>query len=289
MSGIGHSAMRRVHIVTFGNDGAARTFTLRRSLIGCGAALKVALIAWAGISLYLLVFRDTLVGKLMADQAQMRAAYEEKLVTERARLDEARSRQASAQYTFEGRAFAVAPGSARDPHGDCGELLRDPNRSEQALIRASGFSARRRMHGPFTQGAVLRRRTRRPGEGDQRFFRPKAAPDRRRHECFFLCRGWAGPCGAFEWRRGGLSLPTGCTRSRTARPPGELVRRARPSPSLGPTWPVSIETVVNSLDTVERLQVEALEHANSRAAVEIDQLRGALKRSASILGVSRAP
>jgi murein DD-endopeptidase MepM/ murein hydrolase activator NlpD len=45
------------------------------------------------------------------------------------------------------------------------------------------------------------------------------------------------------------------------------------------TKPVSIETVVNSLDTVERLQVEALEHANSRAAVEIDQLRGALKRS----------
>ncbi len=37
--------------------------------------------------------------------------------------------------------------------------------------------------------------------------------------------------------------------------------------------------MVNSLDTVERLQVEALEHANSRAAVEIDQLRGALKRS----------
>lgn len=49
--------------------------------------------------------------------------------------------------------------------------------------------------------------------------------------------------------------------------------------TLLPAKPVSIERVVNSLDTVERLQVEALAHANSRAAVEIEQLRGALKRS----------
>ena len=73
MSGIGNPALRRVHVVTFSKDGAARTLTLRRSLIGSCAALKLALIAWAGFSLYLLVFRDTLVGDLMADQARMRA------------------------------------------------------------------------------------------------------------------------------------------------------------------------------------------------------------------------
>jgi hypothetical protein len=89
MSDVRVTAMRRVHIVTFAPDGGSRTVSLRRSLLIGGALLKVLLIVWAAFSLYLLLFRDTLVGKLVADQAQMRVEYEQKLAAERMKLDEA--------------------------------------------------------------------------------------------------------------------------------------------------------------------------------------------------------
>src|SRR5882762_9242354 len=97
MSYSGAIAMRRVHIVTFAKDGATRTVTLRRSLILIGILLKLALILWTGFSLYLLVFRDTLVGRLIADQEQMRVDYEGKLAAQRLKLDESATKQASAQ------------------------------------------------------------------------------------------------------------------------------------------------------------------------------------------------
>lgn len=281
MSGIGHSAMRRVHIVTFGNDGAARTFTLRRSLIGCGAALKVALIAWAGISLYLLVFRDTLVGKLMADQAQMRAAYEEKLVAERARLDEARSRQASAQYTFEGRLRDLLSRQAQleTRTETVAQLLRtptDPNKPHSRVWLLGPTANARTVHAgssPSEAHPVDPVRAISDFSGQK----PHPIDDGTNVSSFAEDgQGHAGPSNGAE------GAPAFQPAARAVAPPGPRASSFDGSTravSLGPTRPGSIETVVNSLDTVERLQVEALEHANSRAAVEIDQLRGALKRS----------
>ncbi len=280
MSGIKNAALRRVHVVTFSKDGAARTLTLRRSLVGSCAALKLALIAWAGFSLYLLIFRDTLVGDLMADQARMRAGYEERLAADQAKLDEARSRQASVQFTFEGRLRQLLSRQAEleTRTETVAQLLRspaDPNkqRSRVWLVGegANAGAARAGAHAPDPQPAE-------PAKATTDFTGQKPRPiddnanissyAEERQGAADPANGVPAPPAVPMLRRGG---PLG--------PKASLFDGVAVSTSLSATKPVSIETVVNSLDTVERLQVEALEHANSRAAVEIDQLRGALKRS----------
>ena len=280
MPGIKNAALRRVHVVTFSKDGAARTLTLRRSLVGSCAVFKLALIAWAGFSLYLLIFRDTLVGDLMADQTRMRAVYEERLAADQVKLDEARSRQASTQFTFEGRLRQLLSRQAEleTRTETVAQLLRspaDPNkqRSRVWLVGegANAGAARAGAHAPDPQPAE-------PAKATTDFTGQKPRPiddnanissyAEERQGAVDPAKGVPAPPVAPMLRRGG---PLG--------PKASLFDGVAVSTSLSATKPVSIETVVNSLDTVERLQVEALEHANSRAAVEIDQLRGALKRS----------
>ena len=280
MPGIKNAALRRVHVVTFSKDGAARTLTLRRSLVGSCAVLKLALIAWAGFSLYLLIFRDTLVGDLMADQARMRAVYEERLAADQVKLDEARSRQASTQFTFEGRLRQLLSRQAEleTRTETVAQLLRspaDPNkqRSRVWLVGegANAGAARAGARAPDPQPAE-------PAKATTDFTGQKPRPiddnanissyAEERQGAVDPAKGVPAPPAAPMLRRGG---PLG--------PKASLFDGVAVSTSLSAMKPVSIETVVNSLDTVERLQVEALEHANSRAAVEIDQLRGALKRS----------
>ena len=280
MPGIKNAALRRVHVVTFSKDGAARTLTLRRSLVGSCAVLKLALIAWAGFSLYLLTFRDTLVGDLMADQARMRAVYEERLAADQAKLDEARSRQASTQFTFEGRLRQLLSRQAEleTRTETVAQLLgspADPNkqRSRVWLVGegANAGAARAGAHAPDPQPAE-------PAKATTDFTGQKPRPiddnanissyAEERQGAVDPANGVPAPPATPMLRRGG---PLG--------PKASLFDGVAVSASLSATKPVSIETVVNSLDTVERLQVEALQHANSRAAVEIDQLRGALKRS----------
>jgi murein DD-endopeptidase MepM/ murein hydrolase activator NlpD len=281
MLGIKNAALRRVHVVTFSKDGAARTLTLRRSLVGSCAVLKLALIAWAGFSLYLLIFRDTLVGDLMADQARMRAVYEERLAADQAKLDEARSRQASAQFTFEGRLRQLLSRQAEleTRTETVAQLLRspaDPNkqRSRVWLVGegANAGAARAGTHAPDPQPAEPAKAT-----TDFTGQKPRPIDDNANISSYAEemqgaadpAHGVPAPPAVPMLRRGAGSLG----------PQASLFDGVAVSTSLSATKPVSIETVVNSLDTVERLQVEALEHANSRAAVEIDQLRGALKRS----------
>jgi murein DD-endopeptidase MepM/ murein hydrolase activator NlpD len=281
MSGIKNAALRRVHVVTFSKDGAARTLTLRRSLIGSCAALKLALIAWAGFSLYLLAFRDTLVGDLMADQARMRAGYEERLAAGQARLDEARSRQASVQFTFEGRLRELLSRQAEleTRTETVAALLRsptDPNKQRSRVWLVGGNAnagpAHASVHAADSQPAE-------PAKAISDFTGQKPRPiDENANVSSYAedkpgavepATGAPAPAPAPMVRHGAGALG----------PKASLFDGAAVSASPAATKPVSVETVVNALDTVERLQVEALEHANSRAAVEIDQLRGALKRS----------
>jgi murein DD-endopeptidase MepM/ murein hydrolase activator NlpD len=281
MSGIGIVATRRVHIVTFGKNGAARTVTLRQSLVVFGAVFKLALVVWAGFSLYLLLFRDTLVGRLIADQAQMRVVYEEKLAAEREKLDEAQGRQASARDTFEGslRTLLSRQVELQTRTETVARLLRssaDPNKAPSRvwlLAPATNSSA---------GGASVNPSAARPADpvkaiADFARQKPRPIDDGPNVSSYAQDRA-ANASASNPAPAASASAPA--RRALGAPGPRASLSDASPrSASLAPASPVSIETVVNSLDTVERLQVETLEHANSRAAVEIDQLRGALRRS----------
>jgi murein DD-endopeptidase MepM/ murein hydrolase activator NlpD len=276
------AAMGRVHVVTFRKDGAARTVTLRRSVIVLAAALKLALVGWAAFSLYLLVFRDTLVSGLIADQARMRVEYEAKLAGERAKLDDAESRQASAQGTFENRLRELLFREAE---------LQTRTETVAELLRSSADPARNRRHlwllYPATNSSADRTKGNSP---DARSVAPLNAIND-------IARQRPHPIddtnvSTFTDEHAGEVLSDmkghspvaigpalGGQGAGSVGPRTELFDGLPRRNALGLSGPVSIETVVNSLDSVERLQVETLEHANSRAAVAVDQLRGALRRS----------
>ena len=281
MSGIGKAALRQVHIITFSKDGAARTLTLRRSLIGSCAALKLALIVWSGFSLYLLVFRDSLVGTLIADQAQMRAIYEEKLAANQAKLEEARNRQASAQLSFEGRLRELLSRQAEleTRTETVARLLRssaDPNKAPSRVWLLGTGPNPNPVHAP-------------PHSSDPHPADPvKAISDFTGQKPHPIDEN-ANLSSYVEERQSDANPQVSAPAPSVSPASHPNIGSPRPRASLfegiaGPSSfvaakPVSVETVVNALDTVERLQVEVLEHANTRAANEIDQLRGALKRS----------
>jgi murein DD-endopeptidase MepM/ murein hydrolase activator NlpD len=281
MLGIGNSVLRRVHVVTFSKDGAARTLTLPRSLIGSCAVLKLALIVWAGFSLYLLVFRDTLVHELMAEEARMRSAYEERLAADQAKLEETRSRQASVQFTFEGRLREVLSRQAdlETRTETVAQLLRtpgDPNKQRSRVWLLGGAAnaspAHAVMHAPQARPsdpvkAITDFAGQKPHPIDENANISSYADDTQ--GTARPTNGAPAPSASPSTRRGVGSLG----------PKASLFDGIAGPSALLAAKPVPIETVVNSLDSVERLQVELLERANTRAAIEIDQLRGALKRS----------
>jgi murein DD-endopeptidase MepM/ murein hydrolase activator NlpD len=281
MLGIGNPVLRRVHVVTFSKDGAARTLTLRRSLIGSCAVVMLALIAWAGFSLGHLMLRDTLVDELMADQARMRAAYEERLAADQAKLDETRSRQASAQFTFEGRLRELLSRQAEleTRTETVAQLLRSPADSNRQHSRVwlvgagqNPGPAHAGVHAPEAQPAD-------PVKAITDITGQKPHPIDENANISSYAEERQGAAGATNGAPAPSASPTARRGVGSLGPKASLFDGAAGPAALLATKPVSVETVVNSLDTVERLQVEALEHANSRAAVEIDQLRGALKRS----------
>ncbi|SED86163.1 Murein DD-endopeptidase MepM and murein hydrolase activator NlpD, contain LysM domain [Rhizobiales bacterium GAS191] len=289
MSDTSVAAMRRVHIVTFARDGATRTVSLRRSLVLAGAALKLALIVWAGFSLYLLLFRDTLVDNLLADQAQMRVEYEEKLAAQRVKLDEAATRQATAQDSFEGRLRELLTRQAQleTRTETVAQLLRGGNDQNGVRARpasaASGASGNPPANATQDRQSVSVAKTQAPDplKAIANFAgqRPRPVDD-----------GGSAAFYADDPAHGSAEpLPLPSAASPQAVPTQRLPRFMGPrssllddqahEPTLALAGSISIESVVNSLDTVERLQVETLEHANSRAAVALDEMRGALRRS----------
>ena len=95
---------------------AVRTVRLGRVGVGAIAALALLSFAWtASVTLYV-AFHDDLMGAILARQAEMKAAYEERLAEARARLDEAASRLLLERNSFTGRVTEVLSRQARLEH-----------------------------------------------------------------------------------------------------------------------------------------------------------------------------
>ena len=287
MSDVGVAAMRRVHIVTFAQDGGTRTVSLKRSLIVFGVILKLLLIAWAAFSLYLLMFRDTLVGKLIADQAQMRVEYEQKLAAERMKLDEASLQQASARETFEGRLRELLSRQAQlETRTELvAQLLRGPGADQAA--------ARPRMSAAGPPVAISDRQVgpaAKPQAGDPLKAiadfagqKPRPVDDGAGVSSYAEEPPLSTPSPQQQPTLGVASPPPpagpAANKTRLPGPRAQLFEDAPRPSELALAGPMSIESVSRSLDSVERLQVEALVHANSRTVVAVDKMRGMLKSS----------
>jgi murein DD-endopeptidase MepM/ murein hydrolase activator NlpD len=275
-SGVG--AMRRVHIVAFAKNGATRTVSLRRSLLVGGIAFTLTLILWAGFSLYLLMFRDTLVGRLIADQAQMRVEYEEKLAAQRVKLDEAATQQASAQDTFEGRLRELLSRQAQleTRTETVAQLLRGGSADLTAArprVGAVGVAS-----GPAKDPAGAQPADPLKAIADFAGQKPRPVDETAGVSSYAEEPSGTGANQQAPSVSGLAPLPV----PRATKLPGPrafLLDGVLPQTNFALAGPLSIETVATSLDSVERLQVETLEHANSRAAVAVDKMRGALRRS----------
>jgi murein DD-endopeptidase MepM/ murein hydrolase activator NlpD len=288
MSDAGVRAMRRVHIVTFAPDGGSRTVSLRRSLLIGGAVFKILLIVWAAFSLYLLLFRDTLVGKLVADQAQMRVEYEQRLAAERIKLDEAALQEASARETFEGRLKELLSRQAQleTRTESVAQLLRGGSSDQvSAHARSAGSSPNGSSE---RQGANLAKA---PAVDPLKAIadfagqKPRPIDESSGVSSYAEDPPLAAPSPPTQ-TVGVPAAPAPTSRS-GARLPGPRVELHEEAPSgnkFALAGPPSIETVARSLDSVERLQVETLEHANSRAAFAVDKMRGLLRNSGLDVG-----
>ena len=92
---------------------AIRTVRLGRAGVGAIAALALLSFAWtASVTLYV-AFHDDLMGAILARQAEMKAAYEDRLAEARAQLDEAASRQLLERNSFKGKVSEVISRQAR--------------------------------------------------------------------------------------------------------------------------------------------------------------------------------
>jgi murein DD-endopeptidase MepM/ murein hydrolase activator NlpD len=89
--------------------------SVRLGGVGVGALAALALIsfAWtASVTVYV-AFHDDLMGAILARQAEMKAAYEDRLAEARARLDEAASRQLLERNSFNGKVNELTSRQAR--------------------------------------------------------------------------------------------------------------------------------------------------------------------------------
>ena len=92
---------------------AVRSVRLGRAGVRTIVALALLSFAWtASVTLYV-AFHDDLMGAILARQAQMKAAYEDRLAEAAARLDEAASRRLLERNSFNGRLNEVMSRQAR--------------------------------------------------------------------------------------------------------------------------------------------------------------------------------
>lgn len=80
-----------------------RTYALRPALLWALVALVPALALWSAGSGLFLAFHDDMLGALVARQAEMQNAYEDRLADARSQLDRVTSRQLLDQNSFEGK------------------------------------------------------------------------------------------------------------------------------------------------------------------------------------------
>src|SRR5271166_3997475 len=91
------------YFLSISRGDAIRTFMVRPAALWAIAALALILLAWAAAATAYVALHDDLMGAIVARQAQMETAYEDRLAEARARLDEVASRQLLDQNSFEGR------------------------------------------------------------------------------------------------------------------------------------------------------------------------------------------
>ncbi len=92
---------------------AIRTFMVRPAALWAIAVLALISLAWAAAATAYVALHDDLMGAIVARQAQMETAYEDRLAEARARLDEVASRQLLDQNSFEGKVHELLSRQAR--------------------------------------------------------------------------------------------------------------------------------------------------------------------------------
>jgi murein DD-endopeptidase MepM/ murein hydrolase activator NlpD len=101
------------YFLSLSRGDAIRTVMLRPAGFWAIAALAVLLFAWAAAATAYLAFHDDLIGAIVARQAEMKTAYEDRLAEARARLDEAASRRATDQNSFKAKLSELMSRQAR--------------------------------------------------------------------------------------------------------------------------------------------------------------------------------
>jgi murein DD-endopeptidase MepM/ murein hydrolase activator NlpD len=101
------------YCLSFSRGGVIRSVRLGRTGVGALVALALISFAWtASVTVYV-AFHDDLMGAILARQAEMKAAYEDRLAEARAQLDEAASRQLLERNAFNGKVTEVISRQAR--------------------------------------------------------------------------------------------------------------------------------------------------------------------------------
>ena len=101
------------YCLSFSRGGAVRTVRLPPAGVWAVAAIALLAFAWtAAVTLYV-AFHDDVMGAIIAHQAEMKAAYEDRLAEARARLDEAASRQLLERNSFKSKVNEVISRQAR--------------------------------------------------------------------------------------------------------------------------------------------------------------------------------
>jgi murein DD-endopeptidase MepM/ murein hydrolase activator NlpD len=101
------------YCLSLSRGAAVRTIRIGRTAVGAIAALTLLSFAWtASVTLYV-AFHDDVMAAVLARQAEMKAAYEDRLAEASARLDEAASRQLLERNSFKGKVNEVMSRQAR--------------------------------------------------------------------------------------------------------------------------------------------------------------------------------
>jgi len=91
------------YFLSISRGDAIRTLMVRPAALWAIAALALISLVWAAAATAYVALHDDLMGAIVARQAQMETAYEDRLAEARARLDEVASRQLLDQNSFEGK------------------------------------------------------------------------------------------------------------------------------------------------------------------------------------------
>src|SRR5689334_17449511 len=90
-------------VVSVDGRSLSHSFEVSRWAIGVVMTLGVLLVAWSMAATAYMVFRDDILGGLMARQTRMQYAYEDRIAALRTGVDRLTSRQLVDQDSFEGK------------------------------------------------------------------------------------------------------------------------------------------------------------------------------------------